>query len=106
VSGTPIRGQVYRADIGFGLKPWLVVSNDLRNRALPNVLAVRLTTSPKRADLPTWVPLAPDDPLAGHAVVDDLQQLDRDELADLLGALSPGTILAVNDALRIALALP
>ena len=29
----PLRGQVYRADLNFGAKPWLVVSNNDRNRA-------------------------------------------------------------------------
>lgn len=102
----PVRGQVYRADIGFGLKPWLVVSNNQRNRALSSVLAVRLTTTTKRIDLPTWVPLSSADPLVGFVNVDDLQQLERDELAELVGALAPATILAVNNALRLALALP
>lgn len=102
----PVRGQVYRADIGFGPKPWLVVSNNHRNLALSSVIAVRLTTMSNRAELPTWVPLSSADPLAGYVNVDDLQQLERDELAELLGSVAPATILAVNDALRLALALP
>jgi mRNA interferase MazF len=97
---------VYRADIGFGPKPWLVVSNNHRNRALHSVLAVRLTTTTKRAELPTWVPLSSADPMVGYANVDDLQQLEREELAELLGTLSPATILAVNNALKLALAIP
>jgi hypothetical protein len=36
---------------------------------------------------------------------DDLQQLHRDELHDLLGSLNPMTLRAVNDALRMVLAL-
>ncbi len=106
MSGYPSRGQVSRADIGFGLKPWLIVSNNQRNRALPSVLAVRLTTTSKRVELPTWVPLSSADPLVGYVNVDDLQQLERDELAELVGSLAPATILAVNNALRLALALP
>ncbi|CAN5876747.1 hypothetical protein BH09ACT7_BH09ACT7_54460 [soil metagenome] len=45
----PARGQVYRADIGFGAKPWLVVSNNRRNTALSDLLAVRITTTTKHA---------------------------------------------------------
>ena len=48
---------VYRADIGFGAKPWLVVSNNHRNRALSDLLAVRITTTDRYANLPTWVQL-------------------------------------------------
>jgi mRNA interferase MazF len=102
----PIRGQIYRADIGFGPKPWLVVSNNRRNAALGDLLAVRITTTTKRADLPTWIPLGTADPITGWIVCDDLQQLARDELADYLGALSPATINRVNTGLRVALAIP
>lgn len=102
----PLRGQVYRADLGFGARPWLVVSNNHRNHALSDLLAVRITTTERHANLPTWVRLGTGDPLAGYVNTDDLQQLHRDELHDLLGALTPATLRAVNDALRIVLALP
>ncbi len=102
----PLRGQVYRADIGFGAKPWLVVSNNHRNRALSDLLAVRITTTDRHANLPTWVQLGTADPLVGYINTDDLQQLHRHELDVLLGSLAPVTLRAVNDALRIVLALP
>jgi mRNA interferase MazF len=104
--GAPVRGQVYRVDIGYGAKPWLIVSNNRRNRILSDVLAVRITTTQKHADLPTWVPLSPSDPLVGHINADDVQQLERDELGELLGALAPGTLMQVNEALRLVFALP
>ncbi len=103
----PVRGQVYRVDLGFGAKPWLIVSNDRRNRVLSDVLAVRITTTQKHANLPTWVPISPaDQPLVGHINVDDVQQFERAELGILLGALAPGTLMRVNEALRIVFALP
>jgi mRNA interferase MazF len=105
VSG-PLRGQVFRADIGFGPKPWLIVSNDHRNRALSDVLAVRITTTDRHAALPTWVALTNADPLVGYVNADDLQQLHKDELGEHLGSISPQTLLAVNNALRLVLALP
>ncbi len=49
----PLRAQVYRADIGFGPKSWLVVSNNHRNRALSDLLAVRITTTDGHVNLPT-----------------------------------------------------
>jgi mRNA interferase MazF len=82
------------------------VSNNRRNRNLSDVLAVRITTTQKHIDLPTWVRLDPDDPLVGHINSDDLQQLGRDELGELLGVLSPRTLMRVNEALRLVLALP
>ena len=103
MSATPQRGQVFRCDLGYGLKPWLVVSNNARNRLLSDVIAVRLTTTTR--DLPTWVELAPADPLAGYANCDCIEQLAKDELGEYLGALSPESMRSVNHALAIALAL-
>lgn len=101
---TPQRGHVYRADVGFGLKPWLIVSNNQRNRHLSDVLAVRLTTTAK--DLPTWVPLGAADPLGGYINTDNIETLGKDELGDYLGAVCTDTITKVNHALSIALGLP
>jgi mRNA interferase MazF len=103
VSPHPQRGQVYRCDLGYGLKPWLVVSNNARNRLLADIVAIRLTTTAR--DLPTWVKLSAADPLAGHANADCIEQLAKDELGEYLGALSPASMRAVNQALTIALAL-
>ncbi|CAN5278648.1 type II toxin-antitoxin system toxin endoribonuclease MazF4 [soil metagenome] len=98
----PARGQVYRVDLGHGPKPWLVVSNNARNRNLDTVIAARITTTGKHAHLPTIVPLVAADPLVGFVLCDDLVPLYRDELV-ALGALSPATMRAVSDGLRIAL---
>jgi len=103
VSATPQRGQVYRCDLGYGLKPWLVVSNNSRNRLLSDVVAVRLTTTAR--DLPTWVKLTQADPLTGYANADCIEQLGKDELGQYLGALTQASMRSINQALAIALAL-
>ncbi len=103
MSVTPLRGQVFRVDLGHGAKPWLIVSNNARNRNLQTVVAVRITTTNKHANVPTVVPLSSADPLVGYVVVDDLIQLYRDELAVALGALSAPTMRAISVAIRIAL---
>jgi mRNA interferase MazF len=106
VTGVPVRGQVYRADLGAGPRPWLIVSNNHRNRQLNSVIGLRITTSDRHAELPTWVKLSGDDPLVGYVLADDLENIRRAELAGLLGTLSPKTVLAVNAALKLALAVP
>ena len=93
----PLRGQIYRADIGLGPQPGLVVINHC-NRALSDLLAVRITTTDRHTNLPTWLSRGTSDPLVGYVNTDDLQQLHRDELHDRLGSLSPMTLRAVNDA--------
>jgi mRNA interferase MazF len=102
---TPVRGLVYRADLGYGLKPFLVVSNNARNQRLPSCLAVRITTTPK-PELPSIVKLgAADHPLVGSVLCDDIVVLYTDEIAERVGALSPRTMMQVAAGLRAALAL-
>jgi len=100
----PIRGRVYRADPGAGPKPWLVVSNNARNRALNDVLVVRITTSVKPA-LASIVELGPAEPLVGRVLCDDLGPMYRDEIMEDLGALSNQTMVKVSTALQHVLAL-
>jgi mRNA interferase MazF len=96
----PLRGQIFHVDLGHGRKPWLVVSNNARNRNLDSVLAAHITTTRKHAALPTVVPLSAADPLTGFVLCDDIAQLYHDELATPAGLLSAPTITAVSEGLR------
>jgi mRNA interferase MazF len=99
-----LRGQVYWCNIGYGPKPWLVVSNNPRNRRTADVVAIGLTTTARR--LPTWVSLSSNDPVTGYANADNIVTLGKDELGDYVGTLSVATMSLVDDALVLALALP
>lgn len=98
-----MRSQAYRVDLGHGSKPWVVLSNNSRNRNLDTVLAARITTTSKNAHVPTVVRLTAADPLVGFVLVDDIVQLYHDELTESLGGLSPSTMQKISSALRIAL---
>lgn len=101
----PLRGQVYRCDLGYGAKPWLIVSNNARNRHTADVVAVRLTTT--RRTIPTWVAMGPSDPLTGYVNADNIETLGKDELGDYLGEVTPATMnKIINTALATALGLP
>jgi mRNA interferase MazF len=103
VTDTPVRGVVYRMDLGPGTKPWLVVSNNSRNRALDTVLVARITTTVR--SVPTRIDLDHEDPLVGQVLCDDLEQVFSDELGERLGALAPTTMDRVGAGLRLALNL-
>lgn len=84
---------------------FLVVSNNLRNRALESALAVRFTTSPKPT-LASIVSLPSGEVLpAGRLVCDDIYELSEDEITADMGALTPATMRAVDSGLTSALAL-
>ncbi|WP_343065081.1 type II toxin-antitoxin system PemK/MazF family toxin [Nocardiopsis algeriensis] len=87
-------------------KPYVVVSNNQRNRALGDCLAVRLTTTRKEA-YTTVVPLGPADaPLRGYVLCDEITLLFNDELLEDIGALSHATMTTVATGLKAALGLP
>jgi len=98
-----LRSQAYRVDLGHGSKPWVILSNNSRNRNLDTVLAARITTTREYAHVPTVVPLTAADPLVGYVLVDDIVQLYHDELTEALGTLSLPTMAEISKALRIAL---
>lgn len=98
-----MRSQAYRVDLGHGKRPWVILSNNARNRNLDTVLAARITTTSKHAYVPTVVPLTSADPLVGFVLVDDIVQLYHDELTESLGTLSAPTMQEISKALRIAL---
>ena len=108
MTSPPLRGQIHRVSLtSAGPKPYVIVSNNVRNRKLDSVLAVRVTTTDK-AGIPTAVPLTASDPLVGFALADDIVEIFHDELESgtYLGALSASTLLTLNTALMHALGIP
>jgi mRNA interferase MazF len=103
---TLIRGRVYAATLPHvgGEKYYLVVSNNRRNANLPQVLAVRLTTTPKQPR-PSIVELGHPEPFVGRVICDDIETLWGDEVRREMGALSAGAMARVEDGLRAALGL-
>jgi mRNA interferase MazF len=100
------RGQVVRADIGLEeAKLLLVVSNNRRNQFLPQVLAVRLTPS-RKPQIPSIVDLGHAEVFVGRVVCDDIVEVYEDEVRDVVGALSPTAMRAIDSALMAALGLP
>ncbi|GAA4855476.1 type II toxin-antitoxin system PemK/MazF family toxin [Saccharopolyspora cebuensis] len=101
-----VRGRIYAAEIeDRGEKFYLAISNNHRNRALPDFLAVQLTTTPK-PDIDSVVTLDHGDhPWTGWVPCDNVEKVYRDEVTRDLGALPPPTMRRVDSALRAALGL-
>jgi mRNA interferase MazF len=100
------RGRVYAAKLSNinSEKFFLVVSNNQRNEHLPQVLAVRLTTSPK-PNIPSIVELSKGEVFVGRAVCDDITELYEDEIVRDLGALTPRAMNEISNGLKAALSI-
>jgi mRNA interferase MazF len=101
-----LRGRVYAARLSNlkDEKYFLVASNNQRNAKLPQVLAIRLTTSAKPS-IPSIVELGKGEVFVGRAVCDDIVEIYQDEVVRDLGTLSPAAMVAVGNGIAAALGL-
>jgi mRNA interferase MazF len=102
-----LRGRVYRAHLSHvgEDKYFLVISNNRRNRAFEQVLAVRLTTTKPRTDRPALVELGPGEVMTGWASCDDIETVYDDEVRADMGAVNPQTMRRVEAGLGAALGM-
>ncbi len=107
------RGELYYADLSpvvgseqGGVRPVLVVQNDIGNRYSPTVIAACLTSKINKAKLPTHIELsAVEYGLSKDSVVllEQIRTLDKKRLKEKIGELSPNMMVRVDDALLISL---
>lgn len=107
------RGELYYADLSpvvgseqGGIRPVLVVQNDVGNRYSPTVIAAAVTSQINKAKLPTHIELkAVEYGLMKDSVVllEQIRTLDKRRLKDRIGELSPQAMNSVNNALAISL---
>ena len=101
-----MRGRVYSAIFPNvdGEKYYLVVSNNRRNNALDQVLAIRLTTSEK-PPISSIVEIPHGEVFVGRAVCDDIVEIWKNEVRRDLGALTPRTMTQIEQGLKAALGI-
>jgi len=100
-----VRGRVYAAKLEHvgAEKYYLVVSNNRRNNAFEQVLAVRLTTTAPRSPRPAMVQLDSTEVFTGWASCDDIETIWPDEVTRDLGTITPRIMTQVEEGLRAAL---
>ena len=107
------RGELYYADLSpvvgseqGGVRPVLVVQNDVGNKYSPTVIAAAVTSQINKAKLPTHIELKAEDyGLSKDSVVllEQIRTLDKRRLKERIGELSFSTMQKVDVALLISL---
>ena len=107
------RGELYYADLSpvigseqGGVRPVLVVQNDVGNKYSPTVIAAAVTSKLTKARLPTHIELsARTYGLVKDSVVllEQIRTIDKRRLKERIGLLSPQVMARVDDALLISL---
>ena len=91
-----------------GIRPVLVIQNDVGNRYSPTVIVVAITGQLGKAHLPTHVPIDCEGTgLLKNSVVlaEQIRTLDKRRLRERIGSLRPETMARVGEALRISLGI-
>ncbi len=106
------RGDIFYADLSpvvgseqGGVRPILIVQNDIGNKYSPTVIAAAITSRLNKTKLPTHIQLNSDCGLPKNSVVllEQLRTLDKRRLQSKIGALPTDVMEAVNTALMISL---
>lgn len=109
------RGEIYYADLSpvvgseqGGIRPVLIVQNDVGNKHSPTVIAAAITSKQEKNKLPTHISVqASSCGLAKDSVVllEQVRTLDKRRLKERMGELDQGSMAQVNDALQVSLGL-
>lgn len=107
------RGELYYADLSpvvgseqGGVRPVLVVQNDVGNKYSPTVIAAAVTSKINKAKLPTHIELPSDSyGLQKDSVIllEQIRTLDKRRLKERIGELSVATMSKVDRAILISL---
>jgi mRNA interferase MazF len=109
------RGEIYYADLSpvvgseqGGIRPVLIVQNDIGNRHSPTVIAAAITSRRDKAKLPTHIDVqAATCGLTKDSVVllEQIRTLDKRRLKDRMGELDTPSMTKVDHALQVSFGL-
>lgn len=109
------RGDVFFADLSpvvgseqGGIRPVLIIQNDIGNRFSPTVIVAAITAQIQKAKLPTHVEIEAE----GHGfdrdsvvLLEQIRTLDKQRLTDKITHLDEETMRKIDEALQISVGL-
>ena len=109
------RGDIYYADLSpvvgseqGGIRPVLILQNDVGNRYSPTVIAAAITSRMSKTKLPTHIDIyAERAGLQKDSVIllEQMRTIDKQRLGEKMGHLDNETMSEVNNAITISLGL-
>ena len=109
------RGDIYYADLSpvvgseqGGLRPVLIIQNDVGNKYSPTVIAAAITSKMAKSKLPTHIDLYADKVgLTKDSVVllEQIRTLDKQRLKEKMGHLDEDVMEKVNEAISVSFGL-
>ncbi|MEE0867378.1 MAG: type II toxin-antitoxin system PemK/MazF family toxin [Clostridia bacterium] len=109
------RGDIFYADLSpvigseqGGIRPVLVVQNDVGNKYSPTVIAAAITSKINKAKLPTHIEIdAKEYGLSRDSVIllEQVRTIDKQRLREKIGRLNEMEMDKVNEAISISFGL-
>ncbi len=109
------RGDIYYADLSpvvgseqGGIRPVLIVQNNVGNRYSPTVIAAAITSQVNKAKMPTHIELgARSFGLTRDSIVltEQIRTLDKKRLREKMGTLDEAHMQSVDEALAVSFGL-
>ena len=110
------RGDIFYADLSpvvgseqGGVRPVLIVQNDVGNKYSPTVIVAAITSQINKAKLPTHIEISGEDyGLSKDSVIllEQVRTIDKRRLKERIGHLDEEHMALVNTALNISLGMP
>lgn len=109
------RGDIYYADLSpvvgseqGGIRPVLIVQNDVGNRFSPTVIVAAITSQKDKAKLPTHIQLnSTGSGLARESIVllEQIRTLDKRRLKERMGRLDEASMRRIDRAIQVSFGL-
>ena len=108
------RGDIFYADLSGtvgseqgGVRPVLVIQNDIGNRSSNTIIAAAITSKVKRLDMPTHSKLGKRFGLAEDSIVllEQIRTIDKKRLREHMGRLDEAMMDQVDDAIAVSFGL-
>lgn len=109
------RGDIYYANLEpvqgseqGGMRPVLIIQNDVGNQHSPTTIIASITTKIKKAQMPTHVEIkASENGLQFDSVImlEQIRTIDKQRLEDKITTIDLVTLQAVDDALAVSIHL-
>lgn len=108
------RGEVYYAELApvigseqGGLRPVLIIQNDIGNKHAPTVIAAPITSRLSKKPLPThvFVEEGACGVIEGVVLLEQIKTLDKQRLKSKMGTFPPELMAKVDKAIKISLGL-
>ncbi len=109
------RGDIYYADLSpvvgseqGGVRPVLIVQNDVGNRYSPTVIAAAITSKMSKTRLPTHIDVYADRVgLAKDSVIllEQIRTIDKKRLGEKMGHLDEAVMAEVDNAISVSFGL-